>query len=251
LAEVDLNVVCKHCGAEVSPYITECPYCGQRLRKRAPKLTPEGLEKIAPRPRRRRPRLRRRPRAEQPLAWLAVDRSYVTIALVLAGAAVYLVERSTNLDLFDLGAVVGPLDGDWWRLGAAQFTYDNVGYLLAVGVATAIFGSSLERRYGPLAPAAIFLGSGALGIYLASEVETFPLVLGANGSALGLLCAWLVRDLRDRRGGYDTESDLLGVAAIAGVLAVMPVLETTASEWAGLGGAAAGAVLGLVLPARR
>jgi membrane associated rhomboid family serine protease len=255
LAEVDLNVVCKHCGAEVSPYITECPYCGQRLRKRAPKLTPEGLEEVAPRPGRRR-RLRRRrrperrPREERPLAWLSVERPYVTIALVLAGAGVYLAERSSNLTLIDLGAVVGPLDGDWWRLGAAQFAYENVGYLLAVGIATAIFGTSIERRYGAFAPVAIFLASGALGIYAASEIETFPLVLGGNGSALGLLCAWLVRDLRDRRSGYDTESDLLGVGAIAAVLAVMPALETTASEWAGLGGAVTGAALGLLLPQR-
>ena len=34
----DLFVVCKNCGSEVSPYITECPYCGTRLRKRAPKI---------------------------------------------------------------------------------------------------------------------------------------------------------------------------------------------------------------------
>ena len=34
----DLFVVCKQCGSEVSPYITECPYCGYRLRRRAPKL---------------------------------------------------------------------------------------------------------------------------------------------------------------------------------------------------------------------
>src|ERR1700734_3844353 len=34
----DLFVICKSCGSEVSPYITECPYCGNRLRKRAPKL---------------------------------------------------------------------------------------------------------------------------------------------------------------------------------------------------------------------
>ncbi len=34
----DLFVVCKQCGSEVSPYITECPYCGARLRRRAPKL---------------------------------------------------------------------------------------------------------------------------------------------------------------------------------------------------------------------
>ena len=38
----DLNVVCKNCGNEVSPYITECPYCGNRLRKRAPKIERDG-----------------------------------------------------------------------------------------------------------------------------------------------------------------------------------------------------------------
>src|SRR5271155_812872 len=36
----DLFVVCKQCGSEVSPYITECPYCGHRLRRRAPALPP-------------------------------------------------------------------------------------------------------------------------------------------------------------------------------------------------------------------
>ena len=50
--------------------------------------------------------------------------------------------------------------------------------------------------------------------------------------------AWLVRDLRDRRGGYDTESDLLGVAAIAAVLVAMPLLEPSADGWVALGGAA-------------
>ena len=57
----DLFVICKNCQAEVSPYITECPYCGSRLRKRAPKLDREGR----PTERKRRtpspslPRLRR------------------------------------------------------------------------------------------------------------------------------------------------------------------------------------------------
>jgi membrane associated rhomboid family serine protease len=147
--------------------------------------------------------------------------------------------------------VIGPLEGEWWRLGAAQFVYENVGYLLAVGVAVAIFGSSLERRYGTLAPLAIFLVAGAGGLYLVTQAQDSPVALGGNGGALGLLCAWLVRDLRDHRGGYDTESDLLGVAAMAMVLALMPVLEPTANEWAGLGGAAVGAGLGLGLPQRR
>ena len=38
MTEPDLFVICKSCSAEVSPYVTECPYCGQRVRKRAPKI---------------------------------------------------------------------------------------------------------------------------------------------------------------------------------------------------------------------
>jgi membrane associated rhomboid family serine protease len=249
VAEVDLNVICKHCGAEVSPYITECPYCGQRLRKRAPKLRQEIAELV---PKRRRLALRRKRRADpEPLSWLKVERPYGTIALILAPAILYLIVGATTLSLYDLGAISGPLDGDWWRPGAAQFLYENVGYLLAVCVAIAIFGSSLERRYGLAVPLLGFLVPGAVGMYLATALENFPVAIGGNGSALGLLAAWLVRDVRDRRAGYDTESDLLGVAAIAAVLALMPLLETTADAWVGLGGAATGALIGLALPARR
>ena len=43
----ELFVVCKSCGSEVSPYITECPYCGNRLRKRAPKIDREGRVRSA------------------------------------------------------------------------------------------------------------------------------------------------------------------------------------------------------------
>ncbi len=247
---MDLNVVCKNCGSEVSPYITECPYCGQRLRKRAPKLRPEGG--IAePTPEKRRRRLRR-PRAKEsrPLAWLSPGRPYASIAVALTSAALYLADRSGNLGLYDLGAIIGPLDGDWWRLVAAQFVYENVGYLFAVAVAVAIFGTSIERRYGAPVMLLVFLGSGAAGMYLASETVNFPVAMGGNASALGLLCAWAVRDLRDRRDGDDTESDLFGVIAIAAVLGLMPVLELTADAWAGLAGAVTGTIAGLLLPKR-
>ena len=256
MAEVELNVVCKHCGAEVSPYITECPYCGNRLRKRAPKLETRGAE-LAPKEKRRLfGRRKRKPRAERAaktssssLEWLSANRPYATAALVLAGAVMYLVDRTGSLGYRDLGALYGSLDGDWWRLVASQFTYTNVGYLFGVGVATAIFGTSLERRYGPLVVVALFLGCGAVGMYLASVMDDFP-ATGGNGAALGLAFAWLACDLRQRRAGNDTESDLLGFAAIAVVLALMPALDDFASWWAGLGGAATGALVGLVLPRR-
>jgi membrane associated rhomboid family serine protease len=254
VAEVDLNVVCKNCGSEVSPYITECPYCGQRLRKRAPKLRREGEGvELAPAPRRRR-RLRlrrgRRRSEERPLSWLSAQRPYAAITIVLVSAALLLAERASDLGLYDLGALIGPLDGDWWRLVAAQFVYENVGYLFIVAVAVAIFGTSLERRYSAPVMLAVFLASGAAGMYLASETADFPVAMGGNASALGLLCAWLVRDLRDRRAGEDPETDLFGVVAIGAVLVAMPILEPTADAWAGLAGAVVGSIAGLLLPRR-
>jgi hypothetical protein len=87
-------------------------------------------------------------------------------------------------------------------------------------------------------------------MYLASEAETFPVVMGGNAGALSVLGAWAMRDLRDRREGEDTESDLFGVIAIAVVLALMPLLEVTADVWAGITGAAIGCMVGLLLPKR-
>ena len=46
----DLFVVCKNCQAEVSPYITECPYCGNRSVKLVPAIhdsrTPKGAANL-------------------------------------------------------------------------------------------------------------------------------------------------------------------------------------------------------------
>jgi membrane associated rhomboid family serine protease len=248
--QVDLNVVCKNCGSEVSPYITECPYCGQRLRKRAPKLRPDSdTAELAPKRKRRR-RFARKPREERSLAWLSANRPYATIAIVLASGALYIAASTSSVTLLDLGAIIGPLDGDWWRLVAANFVYENVGYLFAVALAAAIFGTSLERRYGAPVLLLIFLGSGAAGMYLASEAENLPLAMGGNAAALGVLGAWAIRDLRDRRDGEDTETDLFGAIAIAAVLGLMPLLEVTADAWAGLAGAAVGCVAGFLLPKR-
>ena len=70
MSQPDLFVVCKNCGSEVSPYVTECPYCGQRVRKRAPKIDRSSGE--PERKRRRRQRKLPRLRAEE-IAGIAPD----------------------------------------------------------------------------------------------------------------------------------------------------------------------------------
>jgi membrane associated rhomboid family serine protease len=238
----DLFVVCKSCGSEVSPYITECPYCGTRLRKRAPKLDRGGTPKP---PRRARPRLAPLRRGEIP--GIRPDRRpYATIALILASVVVTLVGRAGWDGVLDL-VLAGPLDGDWWRPVTTLFVYGSTGYEVAALAAVAIFGILLERRHGWWAPLSVFLIGGALGMLLVVGVDELSVATGANGAALALLAAWAMRDVLGRRKGREDDADLLGVLAIASLLVLLPVAAQDAHAFAGLGGGLAGIVMGLGL----
>jgi membrane associated rhomboid family serine protease len=248
----DLFVVCKKCGSEVSPYITECPYCGHRLRRRAPKL---------PRDRSRPPREGRFGRVSLgrlrhgEIAGLRVDSTpYVTIALVLASCGLWIAAQGAYVNLGQL-IVLGPLHGDWWRPLSSQFVYGSgfsSGLFMFVTLfAVAIFGSLLERRHGPLVVLGLFFIAGVTGALVAEAVYVFPIVSGANAGALALLAVWVVPDLRAARAGGYYEGDLLGTAAIAAILLAMPFARPEASWLAGVTGGALGLVLGLGLSRAR
>jgi membrane associated rhomboid family serine protease len=258
----DLFVVCKQCGSEVSPYITECPYCGSRLRSRAPKLPRvkgrdrrggwlsrglarlRALDRTPARtgtrrrglPRRRTPRQRPYPR---------VDRlPYATIALVAAGCAGWVAVRGGYVDFSKL-AILGQLHGDWWKLLSNPFAYLDGLYAFVALLASAIFGWLLERRRGPAIVLAVFFGGAVTGALAASAVYAEPAVSGANGAALALIGAWSVPDLEAARRNYYYDGDLLGTGAIAATLLLVPYARPEASWLAGVVGAVVGLVFGL------
>jgi membrane associated rhomboid family serine protease len=245
----DLFVVCKNCGNEVSPYITECPYCGTRLRKRAPKIERDGTV-APPKPSKRTmPRLPRLRPGEIPgIRGDITRRPYGTALLVALSLFGYLLLFPVNSS--DVG-VVGPIDGEWWRVATSPFLYGNVWYELAAVTAIAVYGWLLERRHGPIAVLVLFAVCGMGGIALTVAIDPSPLALGGNGAALGLLCAWVVPDLVRRTRGDDYEGDLLGTAVFAAVLLLMPLATTQASAIAGFAGGAIGMLAGLVLARAR
>jgi membrane associated rhomboid family serine protease len=254
VSQPDLFVVCRNCGSEVSPYVTECPYCGQRIRKRAPKI--ERDEEGGAQRRRRRPGLSRL-RANE-IEGIAPDtRPLATLLLIGLSLAVTLLLATGQVALNEVGGIWLPLDDDPWRYVTAPFVFDNLGYQFVALVAVGVFGTLLERRFGPLAPIAIFLLAGAGGAAAAVSVDLAPplaevnvgyWILGANGAALGLLCAWLVDDRRAARRGDQRGNDMIGVAVFAAVLLLLPFAVAEASLVAGVVGGAVGAVLGLALP---
>src|SRR3954447_5308451 len=99
----ELSVVCKSCGSEVSPYVTECPYWGTRLRKRAPKLERVGDEvrlregrserrrsKAAERAAGRAGRMAERAATREDLAL----RPIATMAALAAPAVLFIIDRA-------------------------------------------------------------------------------------------------------------------------------------------------------------
>jgi membrane associated rhomboid family serine protease len=250
----DLFVVCKNCGSEVSPYITECPYCGTRLRKRAPKIERDGTvsEPKPKKPKKEKKPPRERPaRAEREHTGFAARlgaRPYATLALVTLSLFGYLVLAVVGRG--DI-AVAGPVDGQWWRVLTSPFVYGNAWYELAAVTGIGIYGWLLERRHGPLAVLALFLLCGAGGVALTAAIDPTPLAIGGNGAALGLLCAWAVPDLLARARGEEYDGDLLGTLVLALVLLLMPLATVEASAIAGFAGAAAGLLAGLALGRRR
>jgi membrane associated rhomboid family serine protease len=247
----DLFVVCKNCGSEVSPYITECPYCGTRLRKRAPKIERDGTVS-EPKPKKQKARKAARiPRARRERADVGARldaRPYATLALVLLSLFGFLV--LSIVDPADI-AVAGPVHGQWWRVVTSLFLYGSAWYELAAVLAIGAFGWLLERRHGPFVVLALFLLCGAGGIALTAAVDPTPLAIGGNAAALGLLCAWAVPDLLARARGEDYDGDLLGTLVIALVLLLMPLAVSEASPIAGFAGGAAGLLCGLALARTR
>lgn len=248
MSEPDLFVICKNCSAEVSPYVTECPYCGQRVRKRAPKIEKGGAP--PPRPRRVRPPSLPRLRRDE-IPGIAVDTPpYATGALIAVSCVLALLVLGVRtLQVVDIGGLAPPAFGDWWRVATTPFVHTNPGYAFIALVAVGIFGTHLERRFGFAAPIAVFCVAGAAGaaVAKATGLVAFEGVLGANGAALGMLAAWLVEDRLAASRGEDRGNDLLGVYVFAAVLVLLSLAEPTASVGAAAGGVAAGAVLGLLL----
>ena len=252
MSEADLFVVCKSCGSEVSPYVTECPYCGNRVRKRAPKIARGEEDELAPKTRRRaKPPKLPKLRSDEIPGIAPETRPYATGALIVLALLVTLVLATNEVFLDDVGGIVGPLDGEWWRIAAYPFVFDNFGTEFIALVTVGIFGTLLERRFGWFAVIALFLVCAAAGGALTELLEVYP-ALSANGAALGLLAAWYVDDRLAARRGDDRGNDLLGVFVIFAVLMLVPLADATASWAAGMGGLAAGAILGaLISPLRR
>jgi membrane associated rhomboid family serine protease len=247
VSQPDLFVVCKNCGSEVSPYVTECPYCGQRVRKRAPKIE-RGQEE--PRRRQRTKRTRSLPKMRRgEIPGIRIDtRPYATMLLIFLALAATVARATGQVTVHDLGAIYAgvPLGNQWWRLVAAPFVHDNAGYAFIALLAVGVFGTALEQRFNWLVTVVIFLAAGAAGTGLVIALDAGD-AWGANGAALGLLAAWTVEWRLTRN---DDGTDRIGLWVFAAVLFGLSAAWPAANIVAAVAGAAVGAIAGFALAQR-
>ena len=121
-------------------------------------------------------------------------------------------------------AIIGPLDGDWWKLFTNEFAYiDGVYAFVAIAdgrdLRLAAGAPPRRRRWCWRCSS----GAGATGALVAERGRTrCRSSSGGNAAALALLAAWAAPDLVAARAGAYYEGDLLGAGAIAALLLALP-----------------------------
>jgi len=178
-----------------------------------------------------------------------VDRSATPVTWTLIGINVVvfgLQELFPGLRIGPRAAQYSVLvdQGEWWRLLTAMFLHGGVLHLMFNMYALWLFGPVLERRFGSLSYAAIYLAGGISGGMLFQLLGEGAAV-GASGAIFGLLGALLAASYRQRhtRAGAAVFGQLGLLLAIN--LALPLVLRNIAWQ-AHVGGLVAGILIAAV-----
>ena len=186
-----------------------------------------------------------------------LDLTPATVTLVAANVLVFAAMLANGAGLWHSpnhvqlawGAGFGPAtkDGQWWRLGTAMFLHFGLVHLGMNMWALWDGGRLVERLYGSLRFAGIFLASGLTGNLLSLIVAADRAVSGgASGAIFGIYGALLVWLWRERRTVHPTEFRWLfgGAALFSAATIGLGLLIPGIDNAAHIGGLITGALLG-------
>ena len=178
------------------------------------------------------------------------------LALIAVNVAVFIWELQVGAlksreAIIAAGAVFGErvMAGESWRLGTGMFMHAGFGHLIGNCFVLYILGLAAERAWGRGRALFIYMLSGVAASFATAFLQPKPSV-GASGAIFGLMGAVVVffwryggaLQARDRRIG----AVLLGWGALQIMLgALSPYVDNCAH----IGGALAGAMLALLVPA--
>ena len=174
----------------------------------------------------------------------------LAINLVVWGATM-LAGGSQNTDvLLRFGAMYGPFiaTGDYWRLFTAMFLHIGIPHLLFNSFGLLVFGSLVERIYGPIRFVTIYILAGLAGSVASYSFNMLSIGAGASGAIFGVLGAlaafFFAR--RDMLGAMGRQN-LLGLVIIAAFNLIFGFVTPGIDNWAHMGGLLGGVLIGLAL----
>lgn len=189
------------------------------------------------------------PQGDRLRSW--IRRSPATAALVGACIAVFV---ATGFDpdgrIFEAFAKIDERvrAGEIWRLFTASFLHAGIVHLWVNAASLASIGPPLERAYGRLKYAVVFLAGGAVGMAASVLLVPNPSVGASAGvfALLGALAAYALR-FRGRLAPSVRRALIVRVLVIAGVNLGFGLLVRFVDNAAHVGGLAGGFAIALLL----
>ena len=154
--------------------------------------------------------------------------------------------------LIELGAKFTPLmdiNGEWWRLASAMFLHGSLIHLAFNMYALYVLGPDVERMYGTLRFAIIYLAAGlagSVGSYAFGRIEAPS--IGASGAIFGLMGALGAFSFSSRKVlGEAAKRNLRQIGGVAAINLVIGFSLPGIDNYAHIGGLIVGALGGLLL----
>lgn len=189
-----------------------------------------------------------------------VTYAIIAICVALFGVDVVLSEGATLRGGF-LSGSVGPLgdehlingflvaDGEWWRIITSAFFHLGLIHLGFNMYVLYLYGPIVERMYGRLEYAAIYLLCAAGGSVLTILVDPRQFAAGASGAIFGIIGLLFAVSRRHHAVlGREARSMMAGIGSYLVFLLLFTFLVPNISWTGHLGGLVVGAVLGFLLP---
>jgi membrane associated rhomboid family serine protease len=149
-------------------------------------------------------------------------------------------------NLISAGAVAS---GEWWRILTSAFFHLSPVHLAFNMYVLYLYGQLVERMYGPIEYAAIYLLCAAGGSVLTILVDPGQSAAGASGAIFGLVGMLFVVSRRHHAVlGREARTVVAGIGSYLVFLLVFTFVVPGISWTGHLGGLAVGAVLGMLLP---
>jgi membrane associated rhomboid family serine protease len=189
----------------------------------------------------------------------------VTYSIIAICAALFLVDAALSggatLGGGLLGGGIGPLgeqhlinaffvaQGEWWRIFTSAFFHlglIHIGFNMYV---LYLYGPVVERMYGPIEFAAIYLMAAAGGSVLTILLDPAQFAAGASGAIFGIIGLVFVVSRRHHAVVGRGERAMIGGVGTYLIFLLIFTFVVPGISWTGhIGGLLVGALLGFLLP---